>query len=102
MRAMDGHPQTCGCTICSVKPRLSIENPGLIRARVDELIALHGSIRKAADACGLRHGYMATLKTRPLYDMSPRVLRQLGIRKTVKVTFSRIDEGEFNKETGRG
>lgn len=83
------HPAQCLCFSCCRNPRMRFENRGLLKERLDELIALHGTLTKAAAAVGIHHSYLSRLFAGEKLDPSPEVAKKLGLLKVVTVRFER-------------
>jgi len=61
--------------------------------RVAELVGKHGGVRPAARVLKMDHGYLHRLLTGEKKEPSAAVLRKLGLRRVVTVTYVRIAAG---------
>lgn len=51
--------------------------------RIDELIAKHGSLRAAARAIDIDHGYLSRLATGDKVRPGKTILRRLGVKQVI-------------------
>ena len=55
----------------------------VLRARIDELVARHGSLRAAARVLQMDHVYLYRLRNGEKENPSDEMLRKLGLRRVV-------------------
>jgi hypothetical protein len=61
-----------------------------IKKRVDELAKRHGSLRAAARVLKLTPAYLSRLRSGEKINPSDKVLKKLGLRRSVEITFMPI------------
>lgn len=69
-----------------------------LRARIEELVERHGSLRAAARVLKVDHAYLSRLMTGVKCAPSDALLRKLGLRRVV--TYSRINRSPQGESTG--
>lgn len=67
-----------------------IDNRCPLRARADELIAIYGSVRAAAQAIGVEASYLFRLSTGEKSSPSDATLAKLGMKRVI--TYERIQQ----------
>ena len=66
-------------------PRFHYFNPVTLAERVDELVAQHGSLRKAARVLEVDHAHLFGIK-KGTKNPSERLLRRMGLRQHIHYT----------------